>query len=180
LRLYTSTGITFFHFSFCLSVSILSAISVSQSPSPSLYPSPSPSSSPTPSLSPSPSPLLAISISLHYTEKQNIFKTGANNLLRFAYSWGHRLKFWFTWRKRKCIEIKDDSKIKRQKNIDRQVRGLYRMYATFPAPLGSHYSIPLENCISNFTFVRVEESANMNHKQKKQILNKIFKKFNSP
>jgi hypothetical protein len=31
-------------------------------------------------------------ISLHYTEKHKTFITGANNLLRFAYSWGHRLK----------------------------------------------------------------------------------------
>jgi hypothetical protein len=36
--------------------------------------------------------LLATSISLHYAEKHKIFLTGANNLLRLAYSWGHRLK----------------------------------------------------------------------------------------
>jgi hypothetical protein len=35
---------------------------------------------------------ILISISLHCTEKHKIFITGANNLLRFAYSWGHRLK----------------------------------------------------------------------------------------
>jgi hypothetical protein len=36
--------------------------------------------------------LLTTSISLHYKEKHKIFLMGANNLLRLAYSWGHRLK----------------------------------------------------------------------------------------
>jgi hypothetical protein len=58
----------------------------------------------------------------------------AKNSLRFASS----------WRKRKCVEIKDDSKIKRQKNIDpRGPISISRMYATFPTILGSHYRLPL-------------------------------------
>jgi hypothetical protein len=67
--------ITFFHFSFYLSVSIFSAISVSPSQHlpPHLH-------------------LITISISLHHPEKPKNIRNGANNLLRFAYSWGHRLK----------------------------------------------------------------------------------------
>jgi hypothetical protein len=51
-----------------------------------------PTLSPSLSLPPLPRHLLATSISLHYTEKHKIFMTGANNLLRLACSWGHRLK----------------------------------------------------------------------------------------
>ncbi len=95
LHQYIGAAITFFCFSFYLSVSILSAISVSQSlhfphhlhlprhlhPPPPRHPLPISISS----LSLSP-------ISLHYTEKHKIFITGANNVLRFTYPWGHRLK----------------------------------------------------------------------------------------
>jgi hypothetical protein len=68
-------------FSFYISVSVLSAISVSQSLHllPHIH-------------LPRHLHLLATSISLHYTEKHKIFKTGASNLLRLAYSWGHCLK----------------------------------------------------------------------------------------
>jgi hypothetical protein len=75
LRQYIGAEITFFPFFFYLSVSI-SQLSLS----PNLY------------ISLPISISLAISISLHYKEKHKIFITGANNLLRFAYSWGHRLK----------------------------------------------------------------------------------------
>ncbi len=60
---------------------------------------------------------LGLAISLHCTE--NKFKTEASNSLRFSYSWRHRLILCCTWRKRKYIEIKDDSKVKQQKNLDR-------------------------------------------------------------
>ena len=77
--------------SFYLSVSVLSAISVSQS----LHLPPHLHLPRHLHLFPYlhlPRQLLATSISLHNTEKHKIFMTGANNLLRLAYSWGHRLK----------------------------------------------------------------------------------------
>jgi hypothetical protein len=43
-----------------------------------------------------------------------------------------------------AFKIKDDSKIKQQTNLHRHRRDLYRMYATFLTPLGSHYRLPLK------------------------------------
>jgi hypothetical protein len=78
-------------FSSYLSVSILSAISVSQSIH--LLPHLLRHLRLPPYLHlPRHLHLLAISVSLHYTEKHKIVITGANNLLRLDYSWGHCLK----------------------------------------------------------------------------------------
>jgi hypothetical protein len=83
LHQYIGVGITFFNFP-VISLSTFSQLSLS----PNLY------------ISLAISISLPISISLaifslplapHYTEKQNIYK-GGEHLLRFAYSWGHRLK----------------------------------------------------------------------------------------
>jgi hypothetical protein len=57
---------------------------------------------------------------------------GVNNLLRFSYSWGHRERLCFIWRKRKYMEIKTTAKLNSKQTSIATVRDLYRMYATFP------------------------------------------------
>ncbi len=71
--------------------------------------------------------LACISISLHFTE--NKFKSESNNLQRFSYSWGHRLKIVHY-----LAETEIHWKWRRQQD-------LYRMYVTFLAPLGSTLQI---------------------------------------
>jgi hypothetical protein len=92
LRQYIGAGITFFLFSFYLSVSILSAVSVLP-----ISPSPSPS----PSLSPSTSfrylyfldiSFSLISLSPSITQKKQNIQNVGKNLQHFAFSWGIRLK----------------------------------------------------------------------------------------
>jgi len=41
------------------------------------------------------------------------------------------------------LKIKTTAKLKDKRTSIATVRGLYRMYATFPIPLGSHYRLPL-------------------------------------
>jgi hypothetical protein len=107
LRQYIGAVITFFNCPF-ISKSPFSQLSLS----PNLYISFPISISLATSFSFPISISLAISslpISLHYKEKHKIFMTGANNLLRLAYSWGHRLKIVVYLAERKCISIKDDN-----------------------------------------------------------------------
>jgi hypothetical protein len=81
-------------------------------------------------------------IFLHYTEKHKIFITGANNLLRFAYLWGHRLKIVvLLGRNGNTLKVKTTAKLNDKRTSIATVRGLYRMYATFTTPLGSHYRL---------------------------------------
>ncbi len=66
--------------------------------------------------------------------------TGANNLLRLAYSWGDRLKIVvYLAETENIFKLKTTAKLKDKRTSIATVRGLYRMYATFPTPLGSHY-----------------------------------------
>jgi hypothetical protein len=87
LRQYIGAAITFLSFTF-ISLSPFSQLSLS----PNLYISFLISISLAISISLPISIYLPIFLSLHYTEKHKISITGAKNLLRFAYSWGHRLK----------------------------------------------------------------------------------------
>jgi hypothetical protein len=41
------------------------------------------------------------------------------------------------------LKLKMTAKLKDKKTSIATARGLYRMYATFPTPLGSHYRLPL-------------------------------------
>jgi hypothetical protein len=104
--------LSFFLLSFCLySLSYL-CLPISA------FPSPSPSPSLSPSSLPSISPRYLYLPLLHRKIKKNIQNGGRTSCCVFAYSWGHRLKVCLPGENRKYIE--DDSKIKRQKNIDRQ------------------------------------------------------------
>jgi hypothetical protein len=42
------------------------------------------------------------------------------------------------------LKLKTTAKLKDKRTSIAAVRGLYRMYATFPTPLGSHYRLPLK------------------------------------
>ncbi len=68
---------------------------------------------------------------------------GANNWLRFAYSWG---KLCFTRpRNGNTLKLKIIAKLKDIQTLIATVRDLLRTFATFPAPILSHYRLPL-NC----------------------------------
>jgi hypothetical protein len=127
LRQYIGAAITFFRFSFYLSFSILSACLPSLHLHTHLH-------------LPCHLHLPPHLPSLHYTEKHKIFITGVNNLL--PYSWGHRLKIELN-----TLKLRTTAKLKDKRTSIATVRGLYRMYATFPIPLGSHYRLPLKTLV---------------------------------
>jgi hypothetical protein len=82
----------------------------------------------------------SISVSLLYTE--NEFKSEANNLLRFSYSWGHHPKvFALLGGQESTLKLKTTAKLRSKQTSIPTVRDLYRMYAPFLTPLGSHYRV---------------------------------------
>jgi hypothetical protein len=65
----------------------------------------------------------------------------ARNSLRFAYLSGHCLLILLYWAETKIHKIKDNSKIKREKNINR--RGQRHIGNVWHLPLLSRYRLPL-------------------------------------
>ncbi len=49
------------------------------------------------------------------------------------------------------LKFKTTAKLKDKRTSIATVWGLYRMYATFPTPLGSHYRLPLNSALSTIS-----------------------------
>jgi hypothetical protein len=54
-------------------------------------------------------------------------------------------------RNRNTLKLKTTAKLKDKRTSITTVRGLYRMYATFRTPLGSHYRLPLNSALSTMS-----------------------------
>jgi hypothetical protein len=121
LRKYIGAGIGTHLSLFCrfLYLHSFSYLRLPISTSPTQSPSPSPSLSPLPSPSSSPSPFII--------KKKNKSKLGANNLLRFAYSWGHCLKIVLYLTESEILKLKTKGKLKDKRTLNSTIRDLYRM-----------------------------------------------------
>ncbi len=94
------------------------------------------STSPFPSPSPSPSPSSSIK------HKIKIIQSGGPTVRCFLpIHWNITSNLCFTRRKLKYILQKDDSKIKRRKNMMATVWGFYQTNATFPSPPAPWFSL---------------------------------------
>ncbi len=63
--------------------------------------------------------------------------------------------FCFTGAETEIHKIKDDSKIKTEKNIDRRGQRHMWTFGTFPAPLLSRYQLPLRNIFAIYVLINL-------------------------
>jgi hypothetical protein len=130
--------LSFFLLSLCLHS--LSHLSISASPSPS--PSPSPFTSPSPSSSPR-----YLHLPPLHRETKNIYNGGKQYAAFCLFMGTSPKKCGLLGGNGNTLKLKTTTKLKDKRTTIAAVRGLYRMYATFLTPLGSHCRLPLRICL---------------------------------